>query len=80
MNSLVSDKGVNTDGSGSEGDPAQKVVEEIKAFGGEAVAAYGDCADMKDCEGTLKTALDTFGDLNILVNNAGFCRDKMISA
>ncbi len=75
---VVNDLGVSTDGSGSAGDPAQKVVEEIKAFGGEAVAAYGDCADMNDCEATLKTALDTFGDLNILVNNAGFCRDKMI--
>ncbi|MAT93430.1 MAG: 3-oxoacyl-ACP reductase [Halioglobus sp.] len=57
---------------------AQATVEEIKAFGGEAIAVFGDCADSNDAEALMKTALDTFGDINIMVNNAGFCRDKTI--
>ena len=57
---------------------AHATVEEIKGFGGEAIAVFGDCADSNDAENLLKTTIDTFGDLNILVNNAGFCRDKTI--
>jgi 3-oxoacyl-[acyl-carrier protein] reductase len=57
---------------------AEATVEEIKAFGGEAIAVYGDCADSSDAENLLKTTLDTYGDVNIMVNNAGFCRDKTI--
>lgn len=57
---------------------AQATVEEIKGFGGEAIAVFGDCADSNDAENLMKTALDTFGDVNIFVNNAGFCRDKTI--
>lgn len=57
---------------------AQSAVEEIKGFGGEAVAVFGDCADSNDAENLLQTTLDTYGDLNIMVNNAGFCRDKTI--
>ena len=57
---------------------AYATVEEIVAFGGEAIAVFGDCADSNDAENLMKTALDTYGDLNILVNNAGFCRDKTV--
>ena len=57
---------------------AESAVEEIKAFGGEAIAVYGDCADSADAENLLKTTIDTYGDMNIMVNNAGFCRDKTI--
>ncbi|GAB5451894.1 MAG: 3-oxoacyl-ACP reductase [Halioglobus sp.] len=57
---------------------AQATVEEIKAFGGEAVAVFGDCADSTDAENLMKATLDAYGDLNIMVNNAGFCRDKTI--
>lgn len=57
---------------------ANETVEEIKAAGGEAIAVFGDCADTADSERLFKTALDTYGDLNIMVNNAGFCRDKTI--
>jgi 3-oxoacyl-[acyl-carrier protein] reductase len=57
---------------------AQSAVEEIKGFGGEAVAAFGDCAETADADRLMKATLDTFGDLNIMVNNAGFCRDKTI--
>lgn len=57
---------------------AQATVEEIKGFGGEAIAVFGDCADSNDAESLMQTTLDTYGDLNIMVNNAGFCRDKTI--
>ncbi len=57
---------------------AQATVEEIKAFGGEAILVLGDCADSNDANTLMKTTLDTYGDLNIMVNNAGFCRDKTI--
>ena len=57
---------------------AESAVAEIKAFGGEAIAVYGDCANSADADNLLKTTLDTYGDMNIMVNNAGFCRDKTI--
>jgi len=57
---------------------ANETVEEIKAAGGEAIAVFGDCADSADSDRLFKTALDTYGDINIMVNNAGFCRDKTI--
>lgn len=57
---------------------AHSAVEEIKAFGGEATAVLGDCADSTDAENLLKATLKAYGDLNIMVNNAGFCRDKTI--
>jgi len=57
---------------------AHSAVEEITRFGGEAVAVFGDCADSGDAQRLLKSALDTYGDLNIMVNNAGFCRDKTL--
>ncbi len=57
---------------------AESVVEEIKGLGGEAIAAYGDCADTNDSQNLFKTAIDTFGDVNIMVNNAGFLRDKAL--
>jgi 3-oxoacyl-[acyl-carrier protein] reductase len=57
---------------------AHSAVEEIKRFGGEAIAVFGDCADSADAENLMKTTLDTFGDMNIMINNAGFCRDKTI--
>jgi len=57
---------------------AESAVEEIKGFGGEAIAVYGDCADSVDADNLLKAALDAYGDMNIMVNNAGFCRDKTI--
>lgn len=75
---VVNDLGTKDDGTGADKTPAQEVVDEIKAFGGEAVAAYGDVASWSDTEATFKKALDTFGDINIIVNNAGFCRDRMI--
>lgn len=75
---VVNDLGVSGDGRGRNTDAADSVVEEIRAAGGEAVPHFGDVADWNDSQSMIKTAVDTYGDLNILVNNAGFCRDKMI--
>jgi NAD(P)-dependent dehydrogenase (short-subunit alcohol dehydrogenase family) len=75
---VVNDYGVGADGSGSSRGPADAVVEEIKKTGGEAVAAFGDVGSWSDTEAVVKKAIDTYGDLNIVVNNAGFCRDRMI--
>jgi NAD(P)-dependent dehydrogenase (short-subunit alcohol dehydrogenase family) len=73
----VNDLGGARDGSG-EGvsAPADKVVEEIKAFGGEAVANYDNVATSRGGEAIVKTALAAFGRVDILVNNAGILRDK----
>lgn len=75
---VVNDYGVGADGSGSSKEPAQQVVDEIKSSGGEAIVAYGDVGSWADTETVVKKAVDTFGDLNIVANNAGFCRDRMI--
>ncbi|MEE8312085.1 MAG: SDR family NAD(P)-dependent oxidoreductase [Candidatus Binatia bacterium] len=75
---VVNDLGTASDGSGRDEGPARAVVEEIKAMGGEATAHFGDVADWNAAQALIKTAVDTFGDLNILLNNAGFCRDRML--
>jgi NAD(P)-dependent dehydrogenase (short-subunit alcohol dehydrogenase family)/putative sterol carrier protein len=74
---VVNDFGGSRDGSGDgSASPADKVVEEIKALGGEAVANYDNVATAEGGENIVKTALDNFGSLDILVNNAGILRDK----
>lgn len=75
---VVNDLGVAPDGSGSDLGPAQEVVEEIRAFGGEAVANIDDVADWNGAQNVLQTALDTFGELHVLVNNAGILRDRTL--
>ena len=75
---VVNDYGVGADGSGSSQEPAHKVVEEIKGAGGEAIVAFGDVGSWGDTQAVVKKAIDNFGDLNIVVNNAGYCRDRMI--
>lgn len=75
---VVNDLGAEADGSGSSEEPAQAVVKEIEALGAKAVAAFGDVADWDDARRIVRTAVDAFGDLNIMVNNAGFSRDAMI--
>ena len=57
---------------------AQSAVEEIRAFGGEAIAVFGDCSDTNDSQELFKTAIETYGDVNIMLNNAGFCRDQTL--
>lgn len=75
---VVSDIGADRDGQGRTADAAQEVVDQIAAAGGEAIAHCGDVADWNDSKAMIQTAIDTWGDLHILVNNAGFLRDKMI--
>ena len=75
---VVNDLGVAADGSGRDESAANAVVEEIKSAGGEAVAHFGDVADWNDAQALIRKAVDHFGDLNILLNNAGFCRDRML--
>jgi NAD(P)-dependent dehydrogenase (short-subunit alcohol dehydrogenase family) len=58
-------------------EPAHEVVAEITANGGEAVAHVGDVADWTTAERLIRTAVETFGDLHVLVNNAGITRDRM---
>jgi NAD(P)-dependent dehydrogenase (short-subunit alcohol dehydrogenase family) len=75
---VVNDIGTGLDGSGASTDPAQSVVDEIEAAGGKAVANNDDVADWTGAEGLVQTALDNFGRLDVLVNNAGFLRDRML--
>lgn len=75
---VVNDYGVAWDGSGPDETPAGQVVQEIKDMGGEAVANYGNVADWAEAEALVKQAVDSFGELHILVNNAGILRDRMV--
>ena len=76
---VVNDLGGGTDGSGADAGPAQLVVDEIRAAGGEAVANTDDVADWSGAERLVQTALDEFGTLHVLVNNAGILRDRMLA-
>lgn len=73
---VVNDLGVALDGSSAES-PAAGVVEEIRAAGGEALADGADVADWAQVQQLLRRTLDTFGGLDVVVNNAGFVRDRM---
>lgn len=75
---VVNDIGASLDGSGGSGGPAQEVVEEIEALGGKAVASTSDVADWQGAADLVGTALERFGRLDVLVNNAGFLRDRML--
>lgn len=73
---VVNDLGGTFDGSGADSTPAQKVVDEIKAAGGEAVANYDSVSEWESAQNIIKTAVDTYGKIDILINNAGILRDK----
>jgi NAD(P)-dependent dehydrogenase (short-subunit alcohol dehydrogenase family) len=77
-NVVVNDPGVNVDGTGHDDGPAAQVVAEIKAKGGVAVPDFNTVATLEGGEGIVKTALDNFGRIDILVNVAGILRDRMI--
>jgi NAD(P)-dependent dehydrogenase (short-subunit alcohol dehydrogenase family) len=74
---IVNDLGVGADGSGGDLSPAEEVVAEIRAAGGEAAASGADVADFEQAGGLVQAALDAFGRLDVVVNNAGFVRDRM---
>ncbi|MFC6009999.1 SDR family oxidoreductase [Nocardia lasii] len=75
---VVNDVGTALDGAPTSETPAQQVVDEIVAAGGEAVANYDDVADWNGARTLIRQAVDTFGGLDVLVNNAGFVRDRML--
>jgi NAD(P)-dependent dehydrogenase (short-subunit alcohol dehydrogenase family) len=75
---VVNDLGGGRDGSGADATPAQQVVDEIKQAGGEAVANYDDVSTSTGAQNLITQAVETFGDLHVLVNNAGILRDRML--
>ena len=76
---VVNDLGGNVDGSGGDLAPAQQVVDEILEMGGEAVANGDNVADWEGAQRMINTAVETFGDLHALVNNAGILRDRVLA-
>jgi NAD(P)-dependent dehydrogenase (short-subunit alcohol dehydrogenase family) len=75
---VVNDLGTSREGEGNSDRPAQRVVDEIRAGGGEAVASTDDVADWEGAAALVGRAIDAFGRLDVLVNNAGFLRDRML--
>jgi len=76
---VVNDLGGAVDGSGGDLTPAEQVVEEICAAGGDAIANGESVADFEGARRLVQSAVDTFGDLHVVVNNAGILRDRMLS-
>ncbi|MDP9336743.1 MAG: SDR family NAD(P)-dependent oxidoreductase, partial [Actinomycetota bacterium] len=76
---VVNDLGGDMHGEGGSPSPAMEVVEEIKAMGGEAVADGENVADFAGAGRMVQRAINTFGHLDTLVNNAGILRDRMLA-
>ena len=74
---IVNDLGAAADGQGDDSSPAKKVVDEIIAAGGEAAANYNSVAGWDSAHEIVQTAIDTFGRIDGLVNNAGILRDAI---
>jgi len=75
---VVNDFGGARDGTGGDAGPAQEVVDEITAAGGEAVANSADVSDYAAAGAMVQQAIDTFGGLDVVVSNAGILRDRML--
>ena len=75
---VVNDLGTSGSGEGASSEPAEQVVALIKEMGGEAVANADDVADFAGAARMVRQAVETFGALDVLVNNAGFLRDRML--
>lgn len=76
---VVNDLGGSMTGEGTDVGPAQQVVDEITAMGGEALANTDDISDWDGAQRLVQSAIDTFGGLDILINNAGILRDRMLT-
>lgn len=76
---VIMDVGVSSKGEGGDAAPADEVVAIITERGGQAAANYGSVASWSDCEAAVRFAIDTFGGLDIVVNNAGILRDQSIT-
>jgi NAD(P)-dependent dehydrogenase (short-subunit alcohol dehydrogenase family) len=75
---VVNDLGAEVDGTGSSAGPAGEVVDEIRSMGGEAIANGDDVSDWDGARRLIDSAVETFGGLDTLVNNAGILRDRML--
>jgi len=75
---VVNDLGASIDGSGASEEPADEVVDEIKSSGGAAIANHDSVAIEEGAGRIIRTAIDYFGRVDVLVNNAGFTRDRMV--
>lgn len=75
---IVNDLGGDEHGAGSDITPAQEVVEEIRAAGGRAEVNGADVGDFEQAKAMIRQAIDTYGNIDILINNAGILRDRMI--
>jgi NAD(P)-dependent dehydrogenase (short-subunit alcohol dehydrogenase family) len=76
---VVNDLGAGVDGSGEDASPAQQVVAEIEAAGGRAIANGDDVSSFDGAARLVRAAVETFGDLHVVVNNAGILRDRMMA-
>jgi NAD(P)-dependent dehydrogenase (short-subunit alcohol dehydrogenase family) len=76
---VVNDLGGSMDGEGNSEGPAHDVVDEIKGMGGEAVANGDDVSDFEGAGRLVQQAIDTFGGLDVVINNAGILRDRMLT-
>ena len=75
---IVNDLGGARDGTGSDAGPAEQVVAEIKAAGGEAMVNDADVSDFDAARAMIQQAIDSYGRLDVLLNNAGILRDRML--
>jgi NAD(P)-dependent dehydrogenase (short-subunit alcohol dehydrogenase family) len=75
---VVNDLGGANDGTGTDATPAEQVVAEIVAMGGEAIANADNVSDWEGAQRLINSAIEAFGDLDILVNNAGILRDRVL--
>lgn len=75
---VVNDLGVSREGLGRDTSAAQQVVDEIKAAGGEAIANCDDVSEWKEAEHMIHSTVEHFGKLDVLINNAGILRDRML--
>jgi NAD(P)-dependent dehydrogenase (short-subunit alcohol dehydrogenase family) len=75
---VVNDLGAELDGTGSSSGPAGEVVDQIRGMGGQAIANGDDISDFASAKRVLDAAIEAFGDVHVIVNNAGILRDRMI--
>jgi NAD(P)-dependent dehydrogenase (short-subunit alcohol dehydrogenase family) len=76
---VVNDLGADVKGAGADATPARQVVDEIRAAGGEAIVNGADVSDWTQAKAMIDQAIETWGDLHVLVNNAGILRDRMLA-
>ena len=76
---VVNDLGGSVDGAGGDAGPAQQVVDEVIGMGGEAVANTDDISDFEGAKRLVDQAVEAFGGLDVVINNAGILRDRMLT-